>query len=136
MNGEENRKLIPLSEALQQKQIPLTNRQFLEPLLRGIPTSGCIVLDTYIKYFREDNLAPLEIHYGYTNGFQTEAELTDIFGDVERSESTRIRGTWVVAHPENKIRDSGTTTTKQTTEQRACPECGMLLSQTGVCDFC
>ena len=42
----------------------------------------------------------------------------------------------IMAHPENKIRDSGTTKTKQTTELRPCPECGMLLSQTGVCDFC
>lgn len=136
MNGDENLKLIPLSEALQLKKIPLTNQQFLEPLAKGIPTLGCTVLDTYIKYFRVDNSAPLEIHYGYTTGFQSEVELTDIFGDVDRSESTRIKGTWVVTHPENKIRDSGTIKTRQTTEQRPCPECGMLLSQTGVCDFC
>ncbi|AXE53949.1 hypothetical protein [Aurantimicrobium sp. MWH-Uga1] len=136
MIGDENQKLIPFIEALQLKKIPLTNQQFLEPLSKEIPALGCTVLDTYIKYFREDSFAPLEIHYGYTNGFQSETEVTDIFGDVERSESTRIKGTWVVHHPENKIRDSGATKTTQTTEQNPCSECGMLLSQTGVCDYC
>lgn len=136
MNDTSPEALVDFSAALRAFKLPLANQEFLAALEQRIPCLGCKVLDGYIKYFREDKLPALEIHYGYTNGFQSEQEVIQIFGDVDRSESTRVSNIWWVTHPENKIRESGRSRSMKTSEETYCPGCGMSLPKSQQCEFC
>lgn len=127
---------MSFSEAVREFGLPIENKQFLTMLEGSIPSVGCEVLTSYIKYFRADSLPHLEIHFGYTTGFQSEKEILQIFGDVERWESKRVKNAWGVSHPLNKIRESGYPQKQNSHRSKFCSICGMQLSQTGLCEFC
>lgn len=87
------------------------------------------------KAIRGDGARPLTVHYGYTSGFETEAEAMDAAGDgdCEQRESR-----WRINHPLNDVgeyhRGSGYAADKQVAA--VCPTFFMELPACGVCDIC
>lgn len=135
-SDDDSPNLVPLNEALREKNFPLENLTFLKNLQYSVDSLGCEILDTYIKVLRPDGLPTLDIHYGFTTGFQSPEEIVSIFGDVDYWESKRLAGTWGVSHPVNRIRESGGTHSSAGKEQVPCPQCGMLMSSAQNCEFC
>ena len=89
----------------------------------------------YFKAIRSDGARTLTVHYGYTSGFETEADAVDAAGDVDRE---LFDSRWRINHPLNDVgahhRGSGSAAGKQTTA--ICPTCFMELPASGVCDTC
>lgn len=131
-NTEPNK--VPLREALQAARIPFTNQVFLEPLLDWDDIAYCELRSGYIKVNRKSGKQPLRIHSGYTVGFSSEEEITQLFGDAERWPN---KGNWGLTHPENQLREGNETRkSRNARDQKVCPTCFMVLSLSGVCNTC
>jgi hypothetical protein len=89
----------------------------------------------YFKAIRSDGARNLTVHYGFTSGFETEADAVNAAGDVDRE---LFDSRWRVNHPLNDVgahhRGSGSAADKQATGK--CPTCGLELPLSGVCDNC
>ena len=125
-----------LANALAAKQIPVENHalihQFCEYLgIDSFEDRG------YIKAIRTDEGPSLQIHYGWTNGFQSEAEARSSTGDrVPVWHSGRGTGLWGVTHPVNNIGHGGGGPAKETPDYGTCTKHNIALPATGVCDEC
>jgi len=124
-----------LENALIAFDVPTENRAFLSkisavaPLARFVRTSG------YIRADRADGGPSLNIAYGWTNGFVSEQEVRDIFGDVEAWPSGR-RGLWFVWHPENRGGKPRGGSAGADRIYEICPRCFIEMPPSGVCDRC
>lgn len=129
-----------LTSALAKARVPAANHDFIRRFTSaiGIARYQTMSVDTtkpYVLATRHDRLPPLHIHYGFTSGFVTEAEIVRAAGaDVTRAPSSR-KGTWYVAHPINQIRPRGDQVKDRRREAGFC-SCGMQLSLAGNCDYC
>jgi hypothetical protein len=124
-----------LDDAFRDKKTTLANQAFIRRLLSSIKVEGYAGRSGYIKVVRGDGYPAVQVHSGYSNGFQTEAEITRGVGDVDRWLSRRLRGTWGVTHPENQLRD-GNSERHTKKEAQPCPDCGSVMPLSGTCDLC
>jgi len=85
---------------------------------------------------RTNGQPPLRIAPGWTNGFVSESEATELCGTGQTIwESERARGMWGVSHPKNWGSSSGGVS-KGERDYGSCPACGYALPATGKCDDC
>lgn len=133
----DNRQYSSLQEAFQNNRRSFANMKFLMPIGEKFNAAGYFGRGKYIKVTRNGRGPALEIHAGYTNGFTSEAEIVEIFGDVERWHSRRGTGLWGVTHPDHGVgwKDDRATGSEKLRGGR-CPECGDELPLSGVCNFC
>ncbi|WP_298945015.1 hypothetical protein [uncultured Microbacterium sp.] len=126
-----------LDAAFSHQQTPLENRAFIRNLLAEIDVAGYYDRGNYIKVTRAQGGYAIQLHYGYSNGFRGEAEITRGVGDVDRWRSGRGINLWGVSHPENKLRSAGTMENKsEKREWGFCPICGLKLPASARCDNC
>ena len=124
-----------LTESLAKSKIPVENHGFIRGFTDAIGIAGYYHRGDYIEAVRRAGGPNLYIHYGYTNGFISEAEVVRAAGNADREASARA-GTWVVWHPINKKHASSARSADTRREPGLCPGCHMQLPATGQCDNC
>lgn len=93
--------------------------------------------EPYIIATRRHGLRELHIYWGYTTGFTTEEEATRVGGTgATVGPSSKLKGTWYVSHPENRVQHREKRTRKVQREADFCDRCGEQKSLTGVCGNC
>ena len=127
-------------QAFQAHRFPMENLGIVQQIVDHIGISCFEDIQTrgYIKAIRTDGRKTLHIHFGYTSGFGSEAEILDSVGDVDRG-SWHDGREWWVTHPVNKLRGSNAEGWgNRAGEDRAevCPTCFMQLPRSGVCGEC
>jgi hypothetical protein len=125
-----------LEAAFVHQKTPLENQAFVRQLLSGVSVDAFFDRGSYIKATRADGGPAVQIHYGYSNGFRSEEEITRSIGDVDRWRSGRATNLWGVSHPENKIRSSSGGGHAEKREWGYCTTCGLKLPASGLCDMC
>lgn len=125
-----------LDHALQAHGIPDENRSLIRRFCAELDIVQYDDMGSYIKAVRSGGPA-LNIAYGWTNGFRSEAEGRSAAGDAaEIWMSQRGKGLWGVTHPINKIGHGGGGPTKPNRTFGFCPRCNLALSADGQCGYC
>lgn len=129
-----------LLEALTRARITTDNHTFIRQLTDAVGITGYRTVDRHAKPYiiatRRNGSRDLHIHYGYTAGFGSEAEIVELLGDaVGRGPSSSMKGTWYVEHPSNRIQRGNSRRGDVRRAAQLCP-CGLELSLTGVCASC
>lgn len=130
------RRYESVSAAFRHRPTDLGNRPFIEKFLHGVDVEGLYERGSYIMVARQSGAPALRIHFGYTNGFRSEAEIVKLLGDVERWPSQRGHDLWGVTHPVHGAQHGSSARRGQRREQTECPDCGALMPLTGICDNC
>lgn len=125
-----------LEAAFVHQRTPLENQAFIRRLLAGLDIIAFYDRGSYIRADRARGGYAIQIHYGYSNGFRSEDEITAGVGDVDRWRSARGTALWGVTHPEHKLRSGGGGAKVERREWGFCPTCGLKLPATGLCDSC
>ncbi len=126
-----------LADALASHQIPDENHALIRRFCEHVGISRYEDRAGYIKAVRADGGPALQINFGWTNGFRSEAEVREAVGDdASYWESGRGTGLWGVTHPINNIGHGGGGTVKVTADYGTCPTCFLKLPATGTCDDC
>ncbi|QNK52669.1 hypothetical protein H7F30_14075 [Dermacoccus sp. PAMC28757] len=128
-------KYTSLDHVLTAKGIPHENWPLIRSITEYIGILDCELTSSYIKARRLDVGPDLHIYYGYTSGFVSEQEAANAAGDFDRWQSTARSGLWGVTHPDNKIREGGTSS-RARHEPAVCPNCYLTVPSNGVCDTC
>jgi hypothetical protein len=126
-----------LADAFAAYRLPLENLTFIRPLADAVGISHYDGIQTrgYIKGVRKAGGRILHIHYGYTGGITSEADIVEALGDVDRG--TWDGKEWWVTHPINKLREGGSASNRSTQrEYGVCSNCFTALPATGICDHC
>ena len=129
-----------LIEALTRARITTDNHAFIRQLTDAVGIVGYRTVDRHDKPHviatRRDGHRDLQIYYGYTAGFSSEAEIVELLGTaVGRKPSNSPKGTWYVEHPVNRNHGAGARKGDVRRTPQRCP-CGLELSLTGVCVNC
>lgn len=124
-----------LDEALREMHIPLENHPTIRNVTTAIGTKHYIRTGSYIKAVRLSGGPALNIHYGWTNGFESRDEAERATqGLVEVWPSGRGQGQWGITHPVNRMHESGVRQNGANEgTQGTCPTCNTLRSVTGTC---
>jgi len=98
------REFKSLANAFTVFEIPVANHALIKQLCEFIGIDRYEIRRTYIKAVRTDGRPALNIHYGWTNGFQSEAEARAAAGvNTPCFPSERGTGQWWVRHPLHDI---------------------------------
>jgi hypothetical protein len=131
----DDRRFTSLQHALDVHRIPAENHHLITEFTQALGIEGYYGRTGYIKAVRQDGKPALQIHSGYTNGFQSaeEANHPGIGGSPWKSG----RGTklWGISHPSNRLR-SGNKRSNQKRHFGHCPSHGYELNARGECDAC
>lgn len=124
-----------ISQAFRAYQFPSENLPLVQRIMDRVRVDYYEGTQSYIKAIRRDGARTLTVHYGYTSGFETEADAVKAAGDVDRE---LFDSRWRINHPLNDVgahhRGSGSAPDKQPAS--ICPTCFMELPVSGVCDSC
>ncbi|QAY74098.1 hypothetical protein ET445_12865 [Agromyces protaetiae] len=127
-----------LEQAFRAHGFPTENLRLVQRIVDhlGVSHYEDIATLSYIKGIRNGGGKTLHIHFGYTGGLSSEAEILDSVGDVDRGSWFDGREWWV-SHPVNKLRDgNGMASRSGARAVRFCPTCSMQLPASGICDAC
>ena len=128
-----------LLAAMTKARIPAENHQFIRKFVAALEIADFRAMELsdnpYVRASRRDGLPDLHIHYGYTNGFHSEAEIIRVAGGGSGRAPSSRKGTWYVAHPLTKVRPTSEAVRNVRREAGVCG-CGLQLSLTGVCASC
>jgi hypothetical protein len=125
-----------LASALAAKSIPLENQVLIREFCEYIGIDRYEDRG-YIKAVRANRGPALQIHWGWTNGFESEDEARRSTGDRAPCwPSQRGTGLWGVSHPTNNIGHGGGGPANELPDYGTCPSCNITLPATGVCDTC
>lgn len=123
-----------LDDALAKFGIPDRNRAFIRKFMGGIPIAGYYETSGYIKAVRANGGPDLNIASGWSNGFESEAEIIELLGDVERWGDGDRFPLWGVSHPENRIgHGGGGPSSSGPRDYGTCPTCFTGFSASGQC---
>jgi hypothetical protein len=125
-----------LGQAFRAYQFPSENLPLVQRIMDNVAVDHYEGTQSrYFKAIRRDGARTLTVHYGYTSGFDSEADAVDAAGDVDRE---LFGSRWRINHPLNDVgahhRESGYVVEKQSAA--ICPTCFMELPASGVCDTC
>jgi hypothetical protein len=125
-----------LAQAFREYQFPFENLPLVQRIMDHVGVDRYEGTQSrYFKAMRRDGARPLTVHYGYTSGFDSEAEAVEAAGDVDRE---LFDSRWRINHPVNDVgahhRGSGSAADNKDAD--SCPTCGMQLPMSGVCDNC
>lgn len=137
-SGPPNGRWETLSQAFAAHRFPIENLALVQQLVDsiGIDHYEGIQSGSYIKGIRTGKGRNLHIHYGYTGGMDSEDEILDSVGDIERDSWFEGREWWIT-HPVNRARGGGGSRNQSTEREVSfCPNCFMQLPASGVCDEC
>ena len=126
-----------LSQAFAAYHYPLDNLALVQAIVDhvGIHHYEGIKSRSYIKGIRHVGGRIVHIHFGYTGGLRSEAEITDSVGDVDRG--TWDGREWWVTHRLNKLRGSNQAGgSAKKPDYGVCPIHHINLPASGTCDFC
>ena len=99
-----------VTAALDAIHMPLENRPLIEQFCRRLGITLFEKRSNYINAIRPDGGAALQIQYGWTNGFTSQAEVKSLAEDAKTYwKRQRRTGLWCVAHPINRLRDGAVT---------------------------
>lgn len=114
---------------------PLANLSIVQQLTDaiGIDHYEGIRSRTYVKGIRRDDGRTLSIAFGYTGGLDSEQEILDAVGDVERGTDGNQ---WWMHRPVNKMRDGTGQSDAVRRNYGTCENCFVALPASGVCDEC
>ena len=124
-----------LANALAANEIPVGNHALINKFCEYIGIDRYEDRG-YIKAVRADGGPALQIHYGWTNGFQSEAEVLAAVGEAPFWPSERGTGLWGVSHPVNNLDHGGGGPAKHLREYGTCPKHFLKLPATGICGEC
>lgn len=129
-----------LLSALEKARITSENHAFIHRIVEAVGISGFQAVmnaEPYIIATRGDGLRDLHIYWGYTTGFATEEEAARVGGTgATVGPSSKLKGTWYVTHPENRVQTREKRTRQVQREAAFCERCGEQKSLTGVCGNC
>lgn len=121
-----------LERYFQDRDTPMANRELIRSMMEQVGIERYEQLGSYLKAVRSSGGRDLQVHFGWTNGFTSEAEaLAAIEGHavaVWRSQ----RG-WGVSH---HVTGSGHEPGKDVRQFDAygfCPKCFLSITATGAC---
>lgn len=125
-----------LGQVFRAYQFPLENLPLVQRIMDQVGVNHYEGTQSrYFKAIRSDGARNLTVHYGYTSGFESEADAVEAAGDVDRE---LFDARWRINHPLNDVgahhRGSGSAADKQASA--ICPFCFMELPASGVCDTC
>lgn len=103
-----------VTTALDAIHMPLENRPLIEQFCRRLGITHFEKRRSmYINAIRPDGGAPLQIQYGWTNGFTSQDEAETLAeGGEAYWQSQRRTGLWCVAHPTKCLSDGAMTGTR------------------------
>jgi hypothetical protein len=131
------RRYRSLDEALKLRKIPLENHKLIRRFTSAIGIAGYFDRGVYIKAVRANGGPALNIAYGWSNGFISEAEVIEAAGpEVSRWPSGRGTAQWGVSHPVHKTSGGGGGATTPSREYGVCPTCNYALLPGGRCGHC
>jgi hypothetical protein len=134
--SNDERRYGSMADAFRDKRTSVANQQFLSRLLARIDVEGYYRYSDHFRVLRRDGGPWLEVHHGGTNGFRSPEEVTDAIPNAVVTPSTAREGTWRVGHPDRAPdRDAdGLARRARRPDPVPCPECGDILSVSGVCN--
>jgi hypothetical protein len=132
---EDDRRYDSLEQVFQDRRIPLENQAIIRELTQAIGIEAFYDRGTYVKAVRSGPGKPLNIAYGWTNGFDSEEEVIQAVGDVDRWVSGRAIGMWGLWHPVHGGPSGGGAKSSRP-DPGVCPTCTMELPSSGRCDYC
>lgn len=130
------RRFDSVEPALRALGFPVENDAFIRRFTDHFGMDDFKPMSSYVKAVRGDGRKALEIHWGSTNGFASEAEVIAACGDVSRGPSRDRPGTWRVDHPmQNPGRETGAQLRRRGGREtrEVCPECFTERSVSGTC---
>lgn len=133
-------KVFPsLQRALIDFGIPTENHALVTRMCEAIAISRFEEYSNHIRAIRSDGRGnDLHIHWGWTDGFTSEAEaLMATQGRAPHVQSDmRGQGFYYVEHPVNRLHDGGAGTKSTQRDYGTCPRCFLSLPAVGACDNC
>jgi hypothetical protein len=130
------RRYASLDVALTDKGIPLENHALIRQFASSIGIAAFYERSTYIKAVRAGDGPDLNIAFGWSNGFASEAEVEEAAGQTaDRWPSGRGQGRWGVTHPVHGAwGGGGKKTGNPRLDYGTCPKCKQYaLLPTGGC---
>ncbi len=130
------RTFTSLASAMAAKEYPPENYALIARFCEYIGIERYEDRGGYIKAVRPGGGPALEIHYGWTSGFRSEAEVAAaVDGDAPYWTSDRGTALWGIEHPINNLGHGGGPATK-VPDYGTCPVHWMKLPPSGDCDQC
>jgi hypothetical protein len=122
-----------LREALQQSGIPDGNHATVIGIVEsiGIRTFSARK-DGHIRAIRRGDGTDLEIAFGWTDGFDSEAEAQGAAPHLRPRADTTVKNRWHVVHPDNHVR-TGEQRLPDRPAAEKCPHCFTEKASNGSC---
>lgn len=111
-------------------ELDVANRKFVRRLFKDIPIREIVQTSGYLKVARRDGSRDLRIHHGYTTGFTSREEVTDM--GLNAPVWACDRG-WGVNHPVHGPPRSGGRGSTTVRSPEVCQKCGMTFALNGAC---
>jgi len=136
------RRYPTLDAAFEALGTPQANRGMIRQFTSALGITAFIERSGHIRAERSDGLLALEIHYGYTNGFQSRDEIMGAMGDLisllgheDVWPSQRARDTWGLTHPVNGLGKADSTKgSGQERDYGTCHRCNHRHAANGTCE--
>lgn len=121
-----------LELALEEKRIPSDNHSFLIQLIATIDVQEVSERSAYIHVKRREPGPDIHIHSGWTEGFASAQEITNVHPTAEIHEYGTKFKRWYVVHPENRLRGHETMAAAERVHE-VCSVCFTQRAANGTC---
>lgn len=116
----------------------MENHALIERMCRAIGIARYEQYSDHIRAVRLGVGSSLQIHWGWTDGFESEDEVLRATGRTAPYVQSDWRGAgfFYVEHPVNRLHEGGSGAKSKQRDFGTCPQCFLVFSALGVCDDC